>query len=377
MLLSQSLSAALVITTVGVSMAIAPQAQAAVFNGGGGLIEGVGIGFPGSSGVFTSQIVIGPGSNLVNNLTVTLFGLAHPDASALQAKLTHVDTGTSVVLFPNLDLSTELDGNYSFNDGFTGNLSTFAGVFTPSGAYLPDGSLAAFNGELQEGTWELEIQNTSELFSGSLDGWQLGFNLLQFGIEGTLSPAASIPEYANAFIEGSVFFDADTVDLDPDPTKGLYEISNFFFSVTSNGETQPFAFFIPDQELATSAFLEVSSRRYRISPARVSNDNSVCDPFTVNIDLFFDTEDPNPNILPLNPPPIETFVPEQSSITLFGEGCGDEFEQGVTIPVAEITKSEEIPFEPPTEEPPQSVPEPGFVAGLGVLGLGWLLKRKK
>ncbi|MDX2217201.1 MAG: PEP-CTERM sorting domain-containing protein [Oculatellaceae cyanobacterium bins.114] len=373
MLLSKALSTALMVTTVGVvGVAIAPAAQAAVFNGGGGTVEGVGVLFPLSDGIFTSQIVIGPGPSISNNLTVTLFGLSHPDASELRAKLTHVDTGTSVVLFPNLAPSTQIDGNYSFSDGHTTSLNAFAGTFTPSGTYLPDGTLVDFNGELQSGTWELELENTSTLFSGSLDGWQLGFNLVQFGIEGTLSASSSIPEYANAFIQGTVFYDADAPDLNPLPGLGTYELTNFLFTVTSDGATEPFAYFIPENGLTIDSFLDVASFRYRITPARISNDNSVCDPTTANINLFFDAEVANPDVPPLTPPPIDTFVPEQSSITLFGEGCGEP-ETGVNIPVAEITKTERIPLDPI----PRSTPEPGVTAALGLLGLGWLLKKKK
>ncbi|MBD2461130.1 PEP-CTERM sorting domain-containing protein [Oscillatoria sp. FACHB-1407] len=376
MLLSKAFSAALVVTTVGVGVAIAPAAQAAIFNGGGGTLEGTGILFPLSDGTFTSDIIIGPGpSTVANNMTVTLFGLAHPDASQLSARLTHVDTGTTVVLFPNLAPSTQIDGNYSFNDGHTDNLNAFSGTFTPSGTYLPDGTLVDFNGELREGTWRLTLQNDSTLFSGSLDGWQLAFNLLQFGIEGTLDSSSFIPEYANARIEGVVFYDGDGPDLDADPAVGRYNLTNFIFTATQNGEDTPFAYFIPEEGLTTEAFLEVASYRYRISRARISNDNSVCDPTEAEIDLFFSTPVDNPNVPPITPPVIGDFVPAQSSIELFGEGCVDPEtkEDGIEIDVATITNTERIPLDPI----PRSTPEPGVAAGLGLLGLGWLFKKKR
>jgi hypothetical protein len=371
MLLSKAFSAALVVTTVGVGVAIAPAAQAAVFNGSGGTLEGTGILFPLSDGIFTSDIIVGPGANIANNLTVTLFGLSHPEPSELRATLTHVDTGTSIVLFPNLAPSTQIDGNYTFNDAYSNSLSDSSGLIL-SGTYASEGALVDFNGESQEGTWRLTLENTSTLFAGSLDGWQLGFNLLQFGIEGTLSPSASIPEYANAFIQGTVFYDADTPDLNPSPTQGTYQLTNFIFTATSNGETEPFAYFIPEDGLTVDSFLDIASYRYRIRPARISNDNSVCDPTTANIDLFFSTPVDNPNVAPLTPPLISDFVPAQSSITLFGEGCGDP-ETGVEIPVTEITKAERVPLDPI----PRSTPEPGVLGGLGLLGLGWFFKKKK
>jgi hypothetical protein len=376
MLLSKLFPVALTSSVV-MTVAIAPSANAVQYiyqDFSGGTIEGIDpFLFPGSDGTFTTQIFV-PESFAISNMSVSLFGLTSGDADSLSASLTHVDTGTSISLFNSLPSGSTLDGAYIFDDSVTGGLNTAPSIDTGlvSDTYNPGGSLFDFNGELASGTWELSFLNTSDSFAAAFSGWQVSFNLIRYAIEGTLG-LSTIPNYTNALIQGYISVPQDAEDLDPgNPNRGLFNISDFVFTVTANGDTTPFASIFPDASLPP-ATLEVSSRRIS-GRGRTLNENPVCDPDFADFNFFFATEDPDKNVVPLLPPPVDTFVPEESSLVFFGPNCEED---GEPTPIEEVTNSEVLIPPSPPEQPPESVPEPTFTAALGLLGLGWLAKKKR
>lgn len=373
MLLSRLFPIALTSSVV-MTVAIAPSASAVQYihqNLSGGTIEGIDpFLFPGSDGTFTSQILV-PDSFSIANMSVSLFGLTSGDAEKLSVSLTHVDTGTSISLFNNLPSGSTLNGAYVFDDSVSGSLNTAPSIDTGlvSNTYNPSGSLFDFNGELSSGTWELSFLNTSDTFASAFTGWQVSFNLVRYAIEGTLG-LSTIPDYTNAFIQGYISVPQDAEDLDPgNPNRGLFTISDFVFTVTANGDATPFASIFPSASFPP-ATLEVDTRR--ISGRGITlNENPVCDPDFADFNFFFATEDVDKNTVPLSPPPVDTFVPEESSLVFFGSNCQ---ETGEPTQIADVSSFEIlIPPSPPSE----SVPEPTSVAALGLFGLGWLLKKKR
>lgn len=171
------------------------QAIAITANGTGGAIPDGGA-FDGTQpGIITSDIVLGnPGS--VGDVTVTIFNLAHTYNGDLSFALTHTDTGTSVDLFHRPDLlfstapgpccgdSTDLNGDFIFNDSGSTSLDTavagIGGGALTGGSFFAatfDGSqnlLSAFNGESVAGTWRLTATDWVNGFDvGSFDSWRL------------------------------------------------------------------------------------------------------------------------------------------------------------------------------------------------------------
>ncbi|HEY9646642.1 MAG TPA: PEP-CTERM sorting domain-containing protein [Chroococcidiopsis sp.] len=381
--------------TLTLTMAIAPSAQAEVYNNtAGGVVEGIDpFLFPGSDGTFDSTLTI-PDSfsiNAISGMYVVLFGLRADDAASLSATLTHVDTGTTISLFNNLQSGTALDGAYTFDDAFPLTLDN-APTTTPDsvtflqpGAYNTADPLSAFFGENGAGDWQLSLLNTSNSSQASFEGWQLGFGVRHFALEGTFG-SSIIPEYAGATFKGYVAYPDDAEDLDSTPDKGTYNLSNFLFSITADGATEPFAFLTPDPLLTTTAVMKVGSRTYTITRARVSNRNTFCLPESADINLFFETPNPppfsdgiDPDPVPLTPPVVDTFVPERSSVILYGSDCGDNpetpEEEGALVPIAEVPTFVPVDL---TAPPPRSTPEPASVLGLGLLGgLGWLTRKRR
>ncbi|MCZ8159467.1 MAG: proprotein convertase P-domain-containing protein, partial [Microcystis sp. LE19-196.1B] len=153
-------------------------------------------------------ITIPTSSNFsITNITVTLNNLTHSWLGDLIANLTYVPTNTTVSLFNRIGLptntfgdSSNFNGNYSFNDAFTGNLWTVAasgdGNFNiPSGNYFPTGAgsgtlvpiLTSLGGSQTAGDWRLTISDNAEDDTGSLGSWTLN-------LEGTPIAPVSVPE---------------------------------------------------------------------------------------------------------------------------------------------------------------------------------------
>ncbi|TRU35465.1 MAG: PEP-CTERM sorting domain-containing protein [Microcystis aeruginosa Ma_MB_F_20061100_S20] len=155
----------------------------------------------------SSTITVPTGSNfLITNITVTLNNLTHTYVGDLIANLTYVPTNTTVTLFNRIGRvssgfgdGSKFNGNYSFNDAFTGNIwSVAAGLGAndniPSGNYFPTGAdsgtlvpiLTSLSGSQTAGDWRLTISDNSTDDTGSLGSWTLN-------LEGPTAPV-SVPE---------------------------------------------------------------------------------------------------------------------------------------------------------------------------------------
>jgi hypothetical protein len=166
---------------------------------GGSIADGTGTcSAPIAGASMVSDIVLKPTgmSSLfsVRKVIVTLSGFQHTWAGDVTARLTHVESGTSVVLFSRVGTpaltcgsSSEFStlGTYAFSDSYT---SSLAGVSTmvpvPGGLYKPSGTGGAttyleaatptgFFGRNAYGTWRLEMSDGSTGDTGSLTSWTL------------------------------------------------------------------------------------------------------------------------------------------------------------------------------------------------------------
>jgi subtilisin-like proprotein convertase family protein len=112
----------------------------------------------------------------VRSLTVYL-NIPHTFADDLDVTLTHMATGTSVVLFT--DVGSFANGFLiSLNDGFGTDIGTavagstdasIVGVFNPEGAAL----LSAFHGLDASGAWRLTVADDFPIDTGQILSWGL------------------------------------------------------------------------------------------------------------------------------------------------------------------------------------------------------------
>jgi MYXO-CTERM domain-containing protein len=126
------------------------------------------------------------------DLTLRLNDFQHTWIGDLSAMLIHEDTGTSVVLFDRIGRmggtgfgdSSNFNGDYHFNDSFTGSLWGNAATLNSSGFIAPgqyfptttNGALSTlgdFYGEDSFGTWTLRITDSQSTDAGSLHCWGL------------------------------------------------------------------------------------------------------------------------------------------------------------------------------------------------------------
>jgi subtilisin-like proprotein convertase family protein len=157
---------------------------------------------------FSSTITVPTSSNfLITDVTVTLTGLQHNFLGQLRAALTYVPTNTTVLLFNRVGRivppatatgdNSDFNGNYSFNDAFTGNIWTVAAsggdsFVIPSGNYFPTGAnsttlvpmLTSLGGSQTAGDWRLTISDNEQLDTGALGSWALN-------LQGTPIPESS------------------------------------------------------------------------------------------------------------------------------------------------------------------------------------------
>jgi hypothetical protein len=181
---------------------------------------------------------------------------------------------------------------------------------------------------------------------------------LSFNIVGELG-SSSVPEYNETPFTGVLTYSGQARDTNPDPLQGSFPIENFFLEVfLNNGQSATI-----DLDEDSLASLELGSVRYGVTNARGINESSCftseTEPFSTNFSLTFDDAVSNPN------------VPREQGATLFANGlltltCDDGSTASINVTSATVT-------------PAQSVPEPGTTAGglASLLGLGWLLRRKR
>lgn len=161
--------------TVDTQISTSSSVRALTFLGNGGKI-------PDGSGRFQDGIVVTDNFKL-SSITVTLTNLEHTWVGDVVARLSHLETGTVVDLFrrpgqpqfSSSGYSSDLNGNYSFNDDFAGNFDSAAAAHEviPSGEYAAVQALSVFKGMSSSGTWELLIDDCSAGDSGCLGSWSL------------------------------------------------------------------------------------------------------------------------------------------------------------------------------------------------------------
>jgi subtilisin-like proprotein convertase family protein len=174
-------------TALALTLGMAPQANAVSFNGSGGAIADLGF--------VTSDITVDSSNNFqIGDVTVTLNNLTHTFFGDLIATLENVTTSTTVTLFNRAGGSSDLGGNYSFNDSFIGNLlSVPFGSPIPGGNYFPidasgtlsSPSLTTFVGQNAPGIWRLRISDNAGIDVGNLGSWSLA-----------LTPVTAVPSPA-------------------------------------------------------------------------------------------------------------------------------------------------------------------------------------
>jgi hypothetical protein len=206
--MKQLIKGALLAATVAAAGGItASSAEAIQFMGSGGAIPD-GISGGGAGTPFTSTIVV-PNNFQIADVTVTI-DLNHTWIGDLIATL---DNGsTTVALFDRVgrvggtgtgDSSNFINGGYSFNDGFAGDLWNTATLGTstfniPIGNYFPSGfengpsPLSAFDGQPSAGNWTLTIVDNFSADTGAVASWTLDLQPvpIPFEFESTLGLVA-------------------------------------------------------------------------------------------------------------------------------------------------------------------------------------------
>ena len=129
-----------------------------------------------------SPIPDGTGTSLVDTLTITDSGIIsdldvtldilHPWVGDLEAKLTHVSTGTEVqiILNPGGPNCSADNIQARFGDEFANTTTACEAI---DGDYQPVGVLSSFDGELFTGDWNLTVRDSISPDPGTLSSWCL------------------------------------------------------------------------------------------------------------------------------------------------------------------------------------------------------------
>lgn len=123
-------------------------------------------------------------ARVIQHLAVRL-GVTHPFVGDLRARLTHVETGTTVTLLdrPGVPATTfgcaGADISCTLDDLTSKPIEDQCGRSSPTlaGRLHPNGALAAFTGESLTGSWRLNIADLDALADGVLLGWCLEVNV--------------------------------------------------------------------------------------------------------------------------------------------------------------------------------------------------------
>ncbi len=97
--------------------------------------------------------------------------ITHTYDSDLYLALTHVDTGTTVMLFNRRGGSGDNLSNTIFDDEASTGINAGAAPFT--GSFRPEGALTAFEGENARGTWQLAVSDLMRFDVGTLKSWSM------------------------------------------------------------------------------------------------------------------------------------------------------------------------------------------------------------
>jgi subtilisin-like proprotein convertase family protein len=118
----------------------------------------------------TNGLAVGGLGGPVTHVSVTL-KITHPVDAQLSAYLVGPD-GTQVQLFASADGLHGINfTNTTFDDAAATPITSGSAPY--SGMYRPDQALAAFNGKNANGTWVLEVADTSLNRTGSFVSWSL------------------------------------------------------------------------------------------------------------------------------------------------------------------------------------------------------------
>ena len=190
------------------------------------------------------------------------------------------------------------------------------------------------------------------------------FQLNVFQISGTTGciDSSYYPEYQGASFTGFFSVRNDAPDLNPDPAKGLFEAYEFKLTLTNS--------YYPG---FTSVISSIAGQPGYIKLGSLGQggegdvDNSSQDnPTKALYQIFFSGSVGDQNHAPTKAPDSSTFMPSLSFLTLFAARSEAPMQ---TIPIVTAKIS------PPTFQNIEAVPEPTTMAGIGVFGLGLLLKR--
>ena len=137
---------------------------------------------PDNNTVGINNSIVVSSARSIADLNVAV-AIAHPWVGDLRVTLTHVDSGTSVVLLdqPGIPATTNGCGRDDIDALFDDaslrlaedRCAVGAPLATIDGSVRPDGSLTGFNGENLAGTWRLNVSDRNAQDTGSLLGWCL------------------------------------------------------------------------------------------------------------------------------------------------------------------------------------------------------------
>jgi subtilisin-like proprotein convertase family protein len=141
----------------------------------------------GSAGTTISTLVVAGPAGTITDLNVTV-SINHTFDGDLDLILSHVDTGTSVLLFDQRGGSGN-DIFATFDDAAALPISLGSPPF--SGTFRPEAPLSALNGESLLGSWRLTVVDNLFGDVGTLNRWS---------IQGTFTP---IPEPSGLALLGT------------------------------------------------------------------------------------------------------------------------------------------------------------------------------
>lgn len=150
-----------------------------------------------SQSTTTSTVKIAGATGAITDIDVTV-DIDHTFDGDLDVVLVS-PSGTRVQLFADVGGSGDNFTNTTLDD--EANTAITNGVAPFTGRFRPEGSLAALDGEDPNGIWTLEIQDTSFLDEGTLNGWSLAMTLVQpLGTE-TLATTTNVYDDAGRLIQ--------------------------------------------------------------------------------------------------------------------------------------------------------------------------------
>lgn len=153
-------------------------------------------------GTVSNDLVI-TGTGLgISDLNVSL-NILHTWVGDLDVTLTHVNTGTSVVIFdrPGVPASTfgcsSNDIDVALDDEAGSPVEAECNLLSPAifGTFTPNNPLSAFDGEALDGTWRLTVTDNAGFDAGTLVSWCLDPTTYSLS-PGCTSPYASSPSLA-------------------------------------------------------------------------------------------------------------------------------------------------------------------------------------